>query len=129
MNLSLETKLQRLLWIIFHDALTADLEITNRKIQNHTKKLNDTLFSETPVLEPISWSPEISRTKVGGEGPLTSFKIGEWFSYQVDLDIPPVNSSSLLFGVTSFNPYNDGKHGSLFFEKLLVSPIKRTRIS
>ena len=56
----------------------------------------------------LNWHPEIQRTKVGGEGSTSKFKLGEWFSYQTDVLVPPSTNSTLLMSLSTINPYNDG---------------------
>ena len=63
------------------------------------------------------WLPELTLTKVGGQGPVDFFRIGEWFSYHADIDLPFGINNTLLLGVSSIDPYNDGKFNFIYFIK------------
>ena len=39
-----------------------------------------------------TWMPEVTNTKVDGQGKSTEFSPGDWFSYKFDLDLPSIPS-------------------------------------
>ena len=41
-----------------------------------------------------SWVPEVLSTKVAGQGSTAALEPGDWFSYELDLDLPAIPGQS-----------------------------------
>ena len=56
---------------------------------------------------PPEWSPEVFWSKTGGQGDPTSMLMGEWFSYNISIDLPTMSSDkNLVLEVFTNNPEN-----------------------
>ena len=56
---------------------------------------------------PPAWSPEVWWSKTGGQGDPNNMLMGEWFSYNMSIDLPTLNSErKIVMEVFTNNPDN-----------------------
>ena len=54
-----------------------------------------------------SWDPEVDMTMISGQGTSSSLQLGNWFSFELDIDVPSTASDEQLKIEISTNPLND----------------------